>query len=70
MERDSMFVATFVKMADEAANAYVNGNGKKTYKGLKEYISDCLQDTPISSRQKRDIIDITVKDYKVKMKAI
>ena len=76
MRENSLIVAPFLKCADSAAREYVSSNGEKTYYGLREHISkslsdlDQLSDSPLSSRVRRDIINMVVKDYKDKLKVI
>ena len=67
---NSFFDAAFLEIADKAAREYVDRFGKKTYLGLKRYISNNLSKFPISPENKKDIVDVTAEEYRSKLKAI
>ena len=70
MEKNRLFNAVFMERAAEAAEIYVSRLGKKTFRGLKNYISKNLVDCPISPEDKKEITNIITEGYRSKLKAI
>ena len=64
MVEHNIFIVPSIATADLAAKRYVDSKVEKTLEGLTGCISDSLQGSPLTPKQKIYVTEIVAEDYK------